>query len=78
MNTTQKLEMVRVLGDAGSLYENEKRRIFGMNPLPELVGVRTQSLNYINSNIAANHQLGTGKKEEEGNAQDQSQDPADA
>ena len=79
MSTTQKLEMVRVLGDAGSLYENEKRRIFGMYPLPELVGVRTQSLNYINSNIAANHQLGTGKKEEEGNAQDQdqSQDPAD-
>lgn len=70
MSTAQKLELVRVLGDSGSLFENEKRRIFGMQPLPELVGVRTQSLNYVNSNIAANYQLGQAKKEDEGNAQE--------
>ena len=69
MSTAQKLELVRVLGDSGSLFENEKRRIFGMQPLPELVGVRTQSLNYVNTNIAANYQLGQAKKEDEGNAQ---------
>lgn len=76
MSTAQKLELVRVLGDSGSLFENEKRRIFGMQPLPELVGVRTQSLNYVNSNIAANYQLGQAKKEDGGNGQDQ--DPASA
>ena len=70
MSTAQKLELVRVLGDSGSLFENEKRRIFGMQPLPELVGVRTQSLNYVNSNIAANYQLGQAKKEDGGNAQE--------
>ncbi len=69
MSTAQKLELVRVLGDAGAMFDNEKRRIFGMQPLPELVGVRTQSLNYVNSNIAANYQLKEAKKEEEGNAQ---------
>ncbi len=76
MSTAQKLELVRVLGDSGSLFENEKRRIFGMQPLPELVGVRTQSLNYVNSNIAANYQLGQEKKEDEGNAQ--GEDPSGA
>lgn len=76
MSTAQKLELVRVLGDSGSLFENEKRRIFGMQPLPELVGVRTQSLNYVNSNIAANYQLGQAKKEDEGNAQ--GEDPSGA
>lgn len=79
MSTVQKLEMVRLLGDSGALYENEKRRIFGMHPLPDLVGVRTQSLNYIDSRIAADHQL-NNTKEGEGNGQDQdqSENPADA
>ena len=63
MSTSQKLEMVRELGPSGTLYENEKRRIFGMAPLPELVGVRMQSLNFINQNIAANYQLDGQKKE---------------
>lgn len=57
MNSQQKLEMVRLLGDSGTLYENEKRRIFGLTPLPELVGVRLQSLNYVNVDIAAQYQL---------------------
>lgn len=46
MDTTQKLEMVRMLGDSGALYENEKRVAFGLRPLPELAGVRMMSKNY--------------------------------
>lgn len=57
MSMAQKLEMVRLLGDSGDLYANEKRRIFGMQPLPELVGVRMQSLNYVDVNIAQQYQL---------------------
>ena len=76
MSTAQKLEMVRLLGDSGALYENEKRRIFGMFPLPELVGKRTQSLNYVDVDIAANYQLDNAK--EESNGQDQSKNPPDA
>lgn len=57
MKTEQKLEMIRLLGDAGSLYENEKRIAFGLMPLPELQGVRMQSLNYVNVDIASKYQL---------------------
>lgn len=46
MDTNQKLEMVRMLGDSGALYENEKRVAFGLRPLPELTGVRMMSKNY--------------------------------
>lgn len=74
MSTAQKLEMVRLLGDSGALFENEKRRIFGMQPLPELVGRRVQSLNYVDTSIAANYQLDAGKKEESNDGQEQ--DPA--
>lgn len=70
MSVDQTLEMVRLLGDSGSLYENEKRVAFGLRPLPELEGVRMQSLNYVNAEIAARYQLdgrqetadGTGKR----------------
>lgn len=57
MNTTQKLEMIRLLGDSGALFENEKRIMFGLQPLPELAGQRMQSLNYVNSNVADKYQL---------------------
>lgn len=57
MNTSQKLELVRLLGDSGTLYENEKRRIFGLPALPELTGIRLQSLNYVNVDYAADYQL---------------------
>lgn len=76
MSTAQKLEMVRLLGDSGALFENEKRRIFGMQPLPELVGRRMQSLNYVDTSIAANYQLDAGKKED--NSNEKEQDPASA
>lgn len=57
MSTGQKLEMVRLLGDSGGLYENEKRTAFGLRPLPELVGKRLQSLNYVDTAIAREYQL---------------------
>lgn len=76
MSTAQKLEMVRLLGDSGALFENEKRRIFGMQPLPELVGRRMQSLNYVDTSIAANYQLDAGKKEDNSNEKEQA--PASA
>lgn len=67
MTTEQKLEMIRLLGDSGGLYENEKRKAFGLIPLPELAGVRMQSLNYVNSNIAEKYQL-QGKNPSESNS----------
>lgn len=59
MSVDQTLEMVRLLGDSGSLYENEKRIAFGLRPLPELEGIRMQSLNYVNVEIANQYQTGT-------------------
>lgn len=61
MSIDQKIEMVKCLGDSGTLYENEKRVAFGYKPLPELEGVRVQSLNYVNTDIAINYQLGKAK-----------------
>lgn len=65
LNTTQKLEMIRLLGDSGGLYENEKRVLMGLKPLSELEGVRLQSLNYVNVDIASDYQAGAdaGKPE---------------
>jgi HK97 family phage portal protein len=60
MSVTQTLEMVRLLGDSGALYENEKRVAFGLRPLEELNGVRMQSLNYVNVDLAKNYQTGGG------------------
>lgn len=57
MTMDQKIEMIRLLGDAGELYSNEKRKAFGLAPLEELDGVRMQSLNYVNVEIANNYQL---------------------
>lgn len=58
MTTEQTLEMVRLLGDSGTIYENEKRVAFGLRPLPELEGVRMQSLNYVNVEYAKEYQTG--------------------
>lgn len=62
MTMDQKLEMVRLLGDAGDLYENEKLITFGMDPKPELVGVRMQSLNYVDVSIAKEYQINRSKQ----------------
>lgn len=62
MSVDQTLEMVRLLGDSGSIFENEKRVAFGLRPVPELEGVRMQSLNYVNVNIADQYQVGTNSE----------------
>ena len=63
MTTDQKLEMVRLLGDSGSLTENQKLKIFGLPPYPG-GNVRKQSLNYVDTSIANNYQLtNAGAKE---------------
>lgn len=64
MNTTQVLEAMRILGDAGELYSNEKRMAVGLEPLEELEGVRMQSLNYVNVEIANKVQLKDQKSKE--------------
>lgn len=56
MTTDQKLEMVRLLGDSGSLTENQKLKIFGLPPYPG-GNVRKQSLNYVDTKIANQYQL---------------------
>ena len=61
MSLDQTLEMVRLLGDSGALYENEKRVAFGLKPLAELEGVRKMSLNYVDVNIANKYQTGGAK-----------------
>lgn len=63
MTTEQKLEMIRLLGDAGAMYENEKRIAFGLMPLPELEGIRMQSLNYVDSRLAPQYQTGGNSNE---------------
>ena len=76
MDTTQKLEMVRMLGDSGALYENEKRVAFGLRPLPELAGVRMMSKNYgtvdsvqnmdnVNSQNVGKQQDNVGKQQDD-------------
>jgi len=76
MSTAQKLDLVRELAPSGTLYENEKRRIFGMQPLPELVGVRMQSLNYVDVKIAEQYQLKDQQTKGDGdNGQDETVAP---
>lgn len=58
MSTNQVLQMVHELGQTGTLYENEKRVAFGLEPLEELRGVRLMSLNYVNADDASLYQLG--------------------
>lgn len=58
MSVSQTLEMARIMGDRGSIYENELRCAFGLPPLPELVGKRMQSLNYVDVNYAKQYQTG--------------------
>lgn len=58
LSMDQRLELVRLLGDSGGLYENEKRTALGLKPVKELEGVRMQSLNYVNVNIASSYQVG--------------------
>ena len=61
MSISETLEMIRLLGDSGGLYENEKRVALGLRPLKELAGVRMQSLNYVDVSIAQQYQTGENK-----------------
>jgi HK97 family phage portal protein len=58
MSIDQKISMVNLLAPTGALFENEKRTAFGMWPLPELVGKRYMSLNWIDANKANEYQVG--------------------
>ena len=62
MSTQQTLEMINLLGQSGTLYENEKRVALGLEPLEELKGVRLQSLNYVDVSIAKEYQTGSAQK----------------
>ena len=54
----QKIDLVNLLSPTGALYENEKRAIFGLEPLEELEGKRLMSLNWIDVNNASQYQVG--------------------
>ena len=58
MSVSQKIEMINLLSPTGALFENEKRTILGLMPLPELEGKRFMSLNWIDANNAAQYQVG--------------------
>lgn len=57
MSTQEKLSYITELGLTGAIFENEKRTIMGLKPLPELEGVRKCSLNYVDVAIANEYQL---------------------
>lgn len=58
MTTTQKLDLVNLLAPTGAIFENEKRSIFGLVPLPELEGKRYMSLNWVDADMANQYQAG--------------------
>ena len=58
MTVEQTLEMIKELSPTGALFENEKRTALGLKPLPELAGKRYMRLNWIDSNNAAQYQVG--------------------
>ena len=74
MTTEQTLEMVRLLGDSGTIYENEKRVAFGLRPLPELEGIRMQSLNYVNVEYAKEYQTGANSSSDEPDENDENEE----
>lgn len=58
MTTTQKLELVNLLAPTGAIFENEKRTMFGLVPLPELENKRYMSLNWVDADMANQYQAG--------------------
>lgn len=58
MSINQKIDLVNLLSPTGSIFENEKRTIFGLKPLEELEGKRYMSLNWINTEDASEYQKG--------------------
>lgn len=70
MSVDQKINMINLLAPTGGMFENEKRVAFGMRPLPELVGKRYISLNWIDATQASEYQTG---KQDDGGQQSGSQ-----
>lgn len=66
MSVDQKIQMLSQLAPTGSLFENEKRVMFGMMPLAELEGKRYMSLNWIDANKANEYQVGNTGGEDNG------------
>lgn len=66
MSTSQVLEMINLLGQSGTIYENEKRVALGLEPLEVLTGVRMQSLNYVNIEDARAYQMGKARISDNG------------
>lgn len=58
MSVDQKIAVLKELAPTGTLFENEKRVMFGFRPLPELVGKRIQSLNWVDADKANEYQVG--------------------
>lgn len=61
MTISQTLETINILSPTGGLFENEKRVMLGLRPLPELEGKRFMSLNWIDANNADQYQVGKEK-----------------
>ena len=58
MSVDQKIQMLKELAPTGAIFENEKRVMFGMQPLAELAGKRYMSLNWIDATKANTYQVG--------------------
>lgn len=58
LSMDQRIRVVEQLAPTGGLFENEKRTMFGLPPIPELEGKRFMSLNWINANDASQYQVG--------------------
>lgn len=61
MTPEQTIELVNLLAPTGAMYENEKRAALGLRPMPELVGKRYMSLNWIEAQNASQYQVGKEK-----------------
>lgn len=58
MTIEQKLKLIELLAPAGTLLENEKRTLLGLQPDEALEGKRYMSLNWIDANDAGQYQVG--------------------
>lgn len=66
MSIDQKINMIELLAPTGGMFENEKRVTFGLRPLPELVGKRYISLNWIDATKSNEYQVGNTGGEDNG------------
>ena len=71
MSVDQKINMVNLLAPTGGMFENEKRTAFGLHPLPELVGKRYMSLNWIDADKANEYQVGQDDDKHAGGAENE-------